>query len=65
MFRTLASERLGYPAEVLEIQLAHRVPGPMGDSYQRDRFLEQRRRLMQEWADYIDALRLAAPSSGV
>ena len=65
MFRTLASERLGYPAEVLEIQLAHRVPGPMGDTYQRARFLEQRRRLMQEWADYIDALRLAAPSSGV
>ncbi len=57
MFRTLASERLGYPAEVLEIQLAHKVPGPMGDTYQRARFLEQRHRLMQEWADYIDGLR--------
>ena len=60
MFRTMASEHLGYSAEVLEIQLAHKVPGPLGDTYQRARFLDQRHRLMQEWADYIDGLRARA-----
>lgn len=61
MFRTLASEQLGYSAEILELQLAHKIPGPLGDTYQRARFLDQRRRLMQEWADYIDCLRESAP----
>ena len=60
MFRTLASEQLGYSAEILELQLAHKIPGPLGDTYQRARFLDQRRRLMQEWADYIDGLRESA-----
>jgi integrase len=64
MFRTLASERLGYNFEVLELQLAHRIPGPMGATYQRARYLDQRHRLMQEYADYIDGLREVRQAAG-
>lgn len=55
--RTLLHERLGYPAEVIEHQLAHAVPDTLGRAYNRTRFLAERRKMMQEWADYLDALR--------
>jgi hypothetical protein len=56
MARTLAAERLGVAGEVIEAQLAHAVAGPLGRSYDRTQFEEQRRDLM-EWADYLDRLR--------
>jgi integrase len=55
--RTLLHERLGYPAEVIEHQLAHAVPDTLGRAYNRTRFLAERRKMMQEWANYLDALR--------
>lgn len=55
--RTLLHEKLGYPPEVIEHQLAHRVPDALGNAYNRTRFLEQRREMMQRWADYLDTLR--------
>jgi integrase len=55
--RTLLHERLGYPAEAIEHQLAHAVPDVLGKAYNRTKFLELRRRMMQEWADYLDKLR--------
>jgi integrase len=55
--RTLLHERLGYPAEVIEHQLAHAVPDALGRAYNRTRFLEMRREMMQRWADYLDKLR--------
>lgn len=55
--RTMLHERLGFPAEVIEAQLAHRVPDALGRAYNRTRFLEQRRAMMQAWADYLDTLR--------
>lgn len=55
--RTLLHERLGYPAEVIEHQLAHAVPDTLGRAYNRTRFLAERRKMMQEWADYLDTLR--------
>ncbi|WP_341313610.1 integrase arm-type DNA-binding domain-containing protein [Paraburkholderia sp. IMGN_8] len=57
MARTILHERLGIPPEVIEHQLAHRVPDPLGTAYNRTRFLEDRRKMMQEWADYLDKLR--------
>ncbi len=58
--RTLLHEELGYPPEVIEHQLAHRVPDPLGRAYNRTRFIEQRRRMMQDWADYLDKLKSEA-----
>ncbi len=55
--RTLLHERLNYPPEVIEHQLAHRVPDMLGSAYNRTRFIEQRREMMQRYADYLDSLR--------
>ncbi len=58
--RTIAAERLGIAPEVIEAQLAHRVPDALGRAYNRTLFLEQRRELMTKWADYCDRLRTGA-----
>ena len=54
--RTLLAERLGFRAEVIEHQLAHAVPDSLGRAYNRSRFMEERRRMLQSWADYCDEL---------
>ncbi|MEM3484522.1 MAG: integrase arm-type DNA-binding domain-containing protein [Candidatus Methanomethyliaceae archaeon] len=55
MARTILHERLGYPPDVIEIQLGHKVPDRLGEAYNRAKFLEERRRMMQDWADYLDS----------
>lgn len=56
--RTLGVEKLGFPAEVVEMQLAHTVKDANGNAYNRIQWLEQRRLLMQAWADYLDGLKV-------
>lgn len=51
MARTLLAERLGADEAVLEAQLAH------GAKRNRSEFLQQRRAMLQQWADYLDTLR--------
>lgn len=61
MARTLMIERLpGIHADVIEAQLAHGKSGPLGAAYDRAEFIEQRRRMMGEWADYLDRLKYGA-----
>ena len=55
--RTIAVERLGIDPLVVEAQLAHAVRDVHGRSYNRTKYLEQRRDLMTKWADYLDRLR--------
>lgn len=58
MARTLMGERLpGIDPEVIEAQLAHGKTGPLGAAYDRADYLEQRRKMMRTWADYLDRLR--------
>ncbi len=57
MFRTVARERLGIAADVLEAQLAHAKRDEIQKAYDRTAFLAERHRAMQAWADYLDALR--------
>lgn len=57
--RTLAVEVLSVPAEVVEMQLAHGVRDSLGRAYNRTQWLDQRRELMQRWADYLDQLKRA------
>ena len=57
MARTVMVERLGANPEVIEAQLAHGKSGPLGAAYDRSEFMEQRRTLMVQWADYLDLLR--------
>lgn len=56
-FRTLVDEVLSEPPHLIEHQLAHQVRDPLGRSYNRTTHLDERRRLMQRWADYLDTLR--------
>ncbi len=55
--RTLLHEVLGYAPEVIEHQLAHKVPDQLGSAYNRTKFAEKRREMMQHWAAYLDSLR--------
>lgn len=58
MARTMMIERLpGIHADVIEAQLAHGKSGPLGAAYDRAEFMDQRRRMMGEWADYLDHLK--------
>ena len=58
--RTLLHERLGFDPHVIEHQLAHAVPDALGTSYNRTKFLKERKAMMQRWADYLDTLRKGA-----
>lgn len=54
--RTAIREKLGYDSEIIEKQLAHKSPGPLGEAYDRTKFLDDRKKMMQDWADFVDAL---------
>ena len=58
--RTLLHEQLNFPPEIIEHQLAHRVPDALGTAYNRTKFLKERRAMMQAWADYLDKLKSGA-----
>jgi integrase len=55
--RTLLDEVLGFRPELIEHQLAHAVKDPLGRAYNRTHHLDQRREMMQVWADYLDELK--------
>ncbi|WP_341678387.1 integrase arm-type DNA-binding domain-containing protein [Niveibacterium sp. SC-1] len=60
MARTILHEELHIKPEVIEHQLAHKVPDALGAAYNRTKFLKERRAMMQTWADYLDALKAGA-----
>ena len=59
-FRALAmstiKEKLGYRHEVVDRQLAHAPANKVDAAYDRAKFLGERRKMMQEWADYLDKI---------
>lgn len=64
-FRHLLSTELngrGYNSDWIEVQIAHKVKNRDGKDdrvraiYNHAKYLEQRRQMMQEWADSIDAI---------
>lgn len=54
--RTLIRELLGWDREVIERHLAHVSDEELGGSYDRATFLEQRRQMIQSWANLLDDL---------
>lgn len=60
-FRALAmstiKERLGYRHEVVDRQLAHGHRNSIDAAYDRSQFLRERKKMMQEWADYLDGVK--------
>nr|WP_284508095.1 integrase arm-type DNA-binding domain-containing protein [Caballeronia sp. AZ1_KS37] len=63
MARTILHEQLRFPCEVIEHQLAHRVADNLGTAYNRTKFIDDRVRMMQVWADYLDELKADAPTA--
>ncbi|MDE2928010.1 MAG: integrase arm-type DNA-binding domain-containing protein [Acidobacteriota bacterium] len=57
MARTILDEVLGFRPDFIEHQLAHAVRDPNGRAYNRTAYLPERRKMMQEWADYLDQLK--------
>lgn len=58
--RTILDEVLGVRPDFIEHQLAHAVRDPNGRAYNRTAHLSERRKMMQQWADYLDKLKTGA-----
>ncbi|WP_297848510.1 integrase arm-type DNA-binding domain-containing protein [uncultured Desulfovibrio sp.] len=66
-FRSMAStllNELGYNSDWIERQLAHCERNGVRAAYNYAEYLPERRRMVQEYADYLDNLRLASGSAG-
>lgn len=64
-FRALASTTLnemGYRPDVIERQLAHTEKNAVRAAYHRSQYLEERKVMMQAWADFLDAQKADAPN---
>lgn len=64
-FRSTASTMLnemGYNRDWIEMQLAHAEKNAVRDAYNRAQWLPERKKMMREWADYIDGLKAKARS---
>ena len=59
-FRDWAAEETNHPREVVEAALAHMVQNKVEAAYARSDLFERRRRLMDEWAAYVDGDRRSA-----
>jgi integrase len=57
MARTILDEVLGVRPDFIEHQLAHAVRDPNGRAYNRTAHLPERKKMMQQWADYLDKLK--------
>ena len=60
MARTILDEVLHVRPDYIEHQLAHAVRDPNGRAYNRTAHLAERRKMMQQWADYLDGLKSGA-----
>ena len=56
LFSTIANESGLWRSEVIEHALAHIEKDDVRAAYNRAEYLEERRRLMQWWADELDRL---------
>ena len=57
MARTILDEVLRVDTKYIEHQLAHAVKDANGTAYNRTAFIDERRQMMQQWADYLDSLK--------
>jgi integrase len=65
-FRSTASTILnenGFPSDVIERQLAHSERNAVRAAYNHAQYLPERRKMMQWWADYLDAAAKKTPVS--
>ena len=53
-FRTWGGEQTAYPRDLLETALAHTLESKVEAAYMHGTQIEKRRKLMQDWADYVE-----------
>ena len=58
--RTMLREALHWDKDVIERQLSHGSDEELGGAYDRTQFLADRAKMMQQWGDYLDKLRIGA-----
>ncbi|MSQ54597.1 MAG: DUF4102 domain-containing protein [Betaproteobacteria bacterium] len=56
---------MGFRPEIIERQLAHQERSKTKRSYNRAQYLEERRGMMQAWADFLDGLRAGAKVTSI
>jgi integrase len=61
--RTLLDEQLKFSVPAIEMQLAHRVKDVHGRAYNRTTLINDRIKMMQAWADYLDELKNSNPDT--
>jgi len=60
MFSTMLNEKKlawKFDGDIIEAQLAHKEQNAVRGAYNHASYLEQRRKMLQKWADYLDELR--------
>jgi integrase len=59
-FRSLAMttilEKMNYQFDVVDAQLAHAKQNSLGEAYDRAKYLQQRKVMMQDWSDYLERI---------
>jgi len=58
-FRSMASTRLNelnYKGDVIEMQLSHSPKDKIRSAYNHAEYLPERKKMMQDWSDYLDKL---------
>ena len=66
-FRAMAStmlNELGYNRDWIERQLAHSERNGVRAAYNYAEYLPERRKMMQEWADYLSELKKKSQQAG-
>lgn len=62
-FRAVASTQLnemGFNPDAIERQLAHAERNKVRAAYHRSEYIDERKRMMQQWADYLDSIEAGA-----
>jgi hypothetical protein len=60
IFHAIAStllNEMGFHPDWIELQLAHDERNKVRAAYNHAQYLPERRRMMQQWADYLDMLK--------
>ncbi len=63
--RTLLDEELHFKLDLIEHQQSHAVRDANGRAYNRTTHLPERRKMMQDWADYLDRLKAGAKATSI
>jgi integrase len=52
-FRDWAAELTTYPGDMAEVAIAHKISNAVEAAYRRGDMIEKRRRMMEDWGDYL------------